>query len=165
MSIVNKQALTAELRRFNQRKLAHGELVILAFTVANQLPIFDKGTQNPKLDMVKNHQLMENVVYRLCEFASTDRETLDHLKDLTFRFLMWRSTVAWGDMSVMFSGEHNTVIDDLSGLLRFHETGCLCSVGDVALSANWLKNVFTDLVKSEIQHLSLSQKAVNDVSE
>lgn len=162
MSTVDKQALNAELRRFNQRKLLPGEAVVLAFCIANHLPIFEKGVQNPKLDMVKNHQLLESVYYRLCEFASVDRDSLDQLKDTTFRFLLWRSNVAWGEMSILFSGEHNTVIDDLSGLLRFHDTGTLCSVGDVAISANWLKTVFTDLVKAEIQHISLSQKATSD---
>lgn len=164
MSTVDIQALNAELRRFNQRKLLPGEAVVLAYCIANQLPIFDKGVQNPKLDMVKNHQILEGVYYRLCEFASMDRDSLDKLKDSTLRFLLWRSNVAWGDMSILFSGEHNTVIDDMSGMLRFHDTGTLCSVGDIAISANWLKNIFTNLVKAEIQHLSLSQKAVGDVA-
>ena len=49
-------------------------------------------------------------------------------------------------MTILFSGEHNTVIDDLSSLLRFLDPSVLCAVGDVAIKANWLNRVFGETV-------------------
>ena len=158
MSRVNKQQLMSELRQFAHRKLSKGELVILSFAIANRLPLLNENHDSIGLEMVKHLRLIERVVYTLQEHAGFEKDGIDTIKTQVGRFLMWRTEVARGGMTVIFSGEHNTVIDDMSGLLRFLDHSVLCSVGDVAVKANWLNRTFSDLV-------SLCQDAILDSEE
>lgn len=158
MGMVDKQKLTNELRRFNQRKLLPGEVVLLSYVIANSLPILERDVQNPNLEMVKHNRLIESILYRLCEYASLEKDTLDIVKQHVLRFLLWRSAIAWGTQPILFTGNHDTVIDELSSLLRFHDTGVLCSVGDVAVSANWLVSTFIHLLEHEVLHLASVDK-------
>ena len=158
MSRVNKQQLTAELRQFNQRKLCKGELVLLSFAIANRLPVLGENHDSIGLELVKHHGLIERVVYTLQEHAGFESEGLDTIKTQVGRFLMWRTEVARGGMSVLFSGEHNTVVDDMSGMLRFLDSSVLCAVGDVAVRGNWLIRTFSNLV-------SFCQDAMTDSGE
>jgi len=146
MSRVNKQQLTSELRQFSHRKLSKGELVLLSFAIANHLPLLEEGRESAGVEMVKHLRLIERVVYTLQEYAGFEGDGVDTIKTQVSRFLMWRTEVAKGGMTVFFSGEHNTVIDDMSGMLRFLDVNVLCSVGDVAIKANWLNRTFSDLV-------------------
>lgn len=146
MSRVNKQKLTTELRQFAHRKLYKGELVLLSFAIANRLPLLEDDSESINMKMVKHLRLIERVVYTLQEHAGFDKDCIDTIKTQVGRFLMWRTEVARGNMTILFSGEHNTVIDDLSGLLRFLDSSVLCAVGDVAIKANWLSRVFGETV-------------------
>lgn len=158
MSRVNKQQLTTELRQFAQRKLTRGELVLLSFAIANQLPLIEDSSNSIGLEMVKHLRLIKRVVYTLQEHAGFEGDGVETIKTQVGRFLLWRTSVAKGGVSVLFSGEHNTVIDDMSGMLRFLDVSVLCAVGDVANKANWLFRTFTDLV-------SLCQDAILDSGE
>ena len=146
MSRVNKQKLTTELRQFAHRKLCKGELVLLSFAIANRLPLLEDDSESINMKMVKHLRLIERVVYTLQEHAGVDKDCIDTIKTQVGRFLMWRTEVARGNTTILFSGEHNTVIDDLSGLLRFLDSSVLCAVGDVAIKANWLSRVFGETV-------------------
>lgn len=146
MSRVNKQEMMQELRLFSHRKLNKGELVLLAYAIANRLPLLTDRTSSIGVEMVKHLPLIERVVYTLQEHAGFEGDGVETIKSLVGRFLMWRTEVATGGMLILFSGEHNTVIDDMSGLLRFVDVSVLCSVGDVAVKANWLTKTFSDLV-------------------
>lgn len=146
MSRVNKQQLTSELRQFAHRKLGKGELVLLSLAIANRLPLLEEGRESVGVEMVKNLRLIERVVYTLQEHAGFEGDGVETIKTQVSRFLMWRTEVAKGGMNLLFSGEHNTVIDDMSGMLRFLDVNVLCSVGDVANKANWLNRTFSDLV-------------------
>ena len=158
MSRVNKQQLMSELRQFAHRKLSKGELVLLSFAIANRLPLLEEGRESVGVEMVKHLRLIERVVYTLQEYAGFEGDGVETVKTQVSRFLMWRTEVAKGGMSILFSGEHNTVIDDMSGMLRFLDVNVLCSVGDIATKANWLNRVFSDLV-------SFSQDALLDNGE
>ncbi len=154
MSRVDKQALVSELRKFAHRNLCNGELVLLSYAIANHLPLIEDQTTSINVTMVTHSRLIERIVYTLQEHAGLNNDSITTIKNQVGRFLLWRTEVAKGGMPILFSGEHDTVIDDLSGLLRFIDNSVLCSVGDVAIKANWTLRTFTDLVLMEKETLA-----------
>lgn len=156
MPRLDKQELISELRRFSHRKLVKGEVVLLSLAIANQLPLLEDTKENIGVSMVKHFKLMEHVYYTISEHAGFDPDSFETIKTQVTRFLLWRTSVANGSMPLLFSGEHNTVIDDMSGMLRFLDTGVLCSVGDIAIRANSIYRLFSDVVGYSLNHLANS---------
>ena len=146
MSNVKKHALMNELQRFNQRKLSMGELVVLAYCIGNSLPLIPDDVENPRMHVLGFSGLIERIQYRLNEVTYIDNKDLEFIKDTIVRMLLWRTAVSKGNLNICFTGETDTVIDEMSGMPRFFDVGVLCSVADVVSSGNWLLNTFRDLV-------------------
>lgn len=148
-----------ELHRFNQRKLHKGELVLLAFAVANSLPLMEAEGTDAKGFVLGHGVLIERVVFRLNEFAHIDSDQRRELMDIVARFVLWRKAVAYG-FKPLFNGEQDMVIDNLSGITKFVDMSTMCPITDHLDNANWLSCVFYDLVKFEKETLQ-NERAVS----
>lgn len=153
--------LTKELHRFNQRKLRKGELVLLAFTIANSLPLLPEGSPDAKGFVLGHGVLIERVIYRLNEFAHIDQDARRELMDTIARFAMWRSSVAYG-FRPFFTGNQDMVVDNLSGLTRYIDMSTMCPIGDELDNVSWLTSVFYDLVKSETELFEASKVVIKE---
>lgn len=149
-------ALVTELRRFNQRKLTKGELVLLAYVIASEIPLLPVGEDNARAYVIGQGLLIERIVYRLNEYAHVDTDARRELTEIISKFVLWRSGVAKGTKA-LFTGQAETMVDDLSGLTRVLDVGTLCSISDTAESANWLVRTFHSLFHMEESVLKQEQ--------
>lgn len=143
---VTKQEIIKELQQFAQRKLETGEVVLLAYVIANKLPLLPTDVDNVNQFVLGHGVLLERISIRINEYASIDSDQFADLKDLVGKFLLWRTSIANGNCSVLFGGDENMVIDDLSGLPRVVDLGTLCSLSSISTTANWLLSTFKKLV-------------------
>lgn len=150
MSINKETIVTNELRRFAMRKLAKGELVLFAKAIANKLPLPSAGVAVDRLYLLNHMRVIENSIYRVTEYAHISNDDAAIIKDCVARFLQWRSAVAAGTASVIFTSGSEGVIDDLSSLPRYFDTCLLCSIADIQGSPDRLYATFTDVVNEQL---------------
>lgn len=146
MSIKDRQTVALELQRLNQRKLRKGELVLLSYCLASQIPVVPTNIENARMHVLAHKQLIMETIYAVNNYSYIDTNEQDFIEDCVVRFVSWRTAVSTGKMKVLFTGESDMVVDQLSGLTGYFDPGVLCSVGEEALSANWLLRTFTELV-------------------
>ena len=135
------------LLKFNQKKLEKGEIFLLAKAIADELPLCPVEEENVKY-FVLNHKLfIDHVVYALNEYSYLDEVTKETIFKLICDLTLWRYKVAYEPPYILFRGEYDVVLDDISTLPRYVDMTYVCSVADIVDRATYLYSLFRDFVK------------------
>lgn len=140
-----KEELDKKLSSFNQRKLVQGELVLLAKCISDVLPLIPPEVQTPKMFVLGHRNVLDSLFYHLREHAHLTDDQFNSIEELVIRFLIWRTSVAKGNCSLLFTGDTDLVVDELSGLPRLIDPVVMCSLGEIADKANHLLSLFKSL--------------------
>lgn len=138
--------LKTKLSEFNQRPLNDPEIFLLAKAIADELPLPDPDTENIKIFIISHTRLIEEVVYLLNNYTFINEEQLEAIKRIVTQLTYWRYKVAYNPPRIIFRDSEMTVIDDISALPRFVDLSYMCSVADIVDNANYLYNLFRDVV-------------------
>ena len=106
--------LANRLSQLNQKPLVSGELFLLAKAIADVLPLPSSNVDNVALHNLSNKGYILSVVYNLNLFTYLNADDTAKLIDTINRLTAWRLTVAYAPMDVIFTGDSNTIIDELS---------------------------------------------------
>jgi hypothetical protein len=136
-----------ELLKFNQRKLEKGEIFLLSKAIADELPLMPPDEEHVKYFILNHKRFIEYVLYGISEFSYLDKEQMDAVYKLVSELSLWRAEVAYNPPVILFKGNYNTVIDDLSALPRFVDNTYMCALADIVSNANYLYCLFRDFVK------------------
>lgn len=139
--------LRGKLSAFNQARLSRGELVLLASVIAKRIRLMGQEDVNDKLFVISNRELIDTVTVTLGEFCTITEEDHTVLLEMVSGFAKWRKAVADGTNTVLFSGDGNVVIDELSSLPQYVSMGNLCSLAETASSNQWKSALFGDVVE------------------
>ena len=143
-------SIPAYFLELNQRPLSRGELVILAKVLSERLPLIDEGTDNVELWVTSQKSAIAPVMDVLYRYTYISPEDRDFLFLTLKQFCMWRSRVATGTFSMRLSGNPETVIDDLSGLLWVVDRSAMCAITDIAAKAGVAANAFYQLCSNSL---------------
>lgn len=141
---------SAELYRFAQRRLKSGELFLLGKVISDHVDLPSRGESNLKIYLLTKRPFIDNVIFGLGEYIYIPEEDRQKVYDVIAQLVMWRSSVAYTPGNIIFNGDPKTVVDDLSGLLRFVDMSDVCGVCDVVLDANHLCKIFTEVCQFHI---------------
>lgn len=144
--IALSKELTSKLYAFQQRKLTSGETVLLAKALTDSLPLPSPEIENVKQYIISNKPTVNAVMDVLCKYIYTDTALDEHLTNLMTGFMSWRVSVAYRPSRVIFSGDSNNIVDDLTTMLRYVDCGRLATIGDNINNANHTFSVFTDVI-------------------
>jgi len=139
--------LLRELYRFNQRKLTKAELVLLSRAICDVIPLTPPDEPNTRLYLIAKKDFINSVMYALCNYIYLDEEAFRMVFDTIVEFMTWREEVAYRPGNIIFSGDSDTVIDDLSLLPNFVLKSKLCEVAKEALNANYYYRLFLNFAK------------------
>jgi len=139
--------LSGRLNLLQQRKLGKGEIFLLAKAIADSIPLAPAETDNIALFTINHRSFMNNVIYSMAEFTYIDDENVKTIYRLVDELSLWRYSVAHNPPSILFRGDTNTVIDDISCLPRYIDVSNMCAVADIVDKANWVYNMFRDVAK------------------
>lgn len=139
--------LTNKLSLISQRKLEKGELFLLAKAIADSIPLAPTGLENISIYILNHRRFIDSVIFTINHFSYIDEDNTKTLIKLIEELSLWRYNIAHEPPSIFFTGEANTVIDDISCINRYVNNEYLCSVSDIAQKANWVYNTFKDLTK------------------
>lgn len=144
LSMNTQQSLLA----FAHRPLKKGEIFLLANVLASTIPTPASGTENVALYTLTHRGRIDEIIYSLTQFITIDRETIEKIYAIINQLVLWKFTVAHGITTPVFSGDPNTVVDDVTGILRFVDTGDICAVSDMAMQANSVTEMFSEYVST-----------------
>ncbi len=139
-------SLKAELVRLNQRSLSKGETFLLAKAIVDSLPLAPADTDNIKLFTLQYKRIIESTVYELCNYTFLESEEVSNVFKLVEELSLWRCAVAHNPPSILFKGNGQNVVDDISCLLNYVDSTYICAVGDIIDNANYMFNLFKRLV-------------------
>lgn len=145
--------LSIKLNKFAQRKLEKGEIFLLAKVIADNIELAPRGTDNIKLFTLTKKRFVNEVIYALNDFTYLNDEQRDVVFKLIDELSLWRYNIAYNPPVVFFKGDTNTVVDDVTSILRYVDVTYACSVADIVETANWTYGVFTDLCKEVLAKL------------
>lgn len=137
--------LSSSLSTFAHRKLEAGELCLLAQAIASTIPLAPAGTENISLFTLTHRRFVDSVIFALNDFSYVDEASHKHIHRLVDGFSLWRYRVAHDPVAICFTGEPDTVIDDISALPRFIDKADLCGVADIAVKANHVHSLMRQL--------------------
>ena len=137
--------LNKKLAQLNQRKLQKGELVLLAKAIADTIPLAPISTENIRQYTLTERSYVNMIIYTLNEHTYIDDDAREQLLKHIDEFSLWRMNIAYNPPKVLFMGNTNTVIDDMSCLNRYVDTASLCSVADMVERANAAYCMFVEL--------------------
>ena len=146
-------SLKAELVRLNQRSLSKGETFLLAKAIADSLPLAPADTDNIKLFTLQFKRVIETSVYELCNYTFLESEEVANVFKLVEELSLWRCAVAYNPPSILFKGNGQNVIDDISCLMNYVDSTYMCAVGDIIDNANYILGLFkrlVDEIKTEV---------------
>lgn len=140
--------LKNKLVAFGQRRLKRGELFLLAKAISDTLSI---GAAMP--DNIRTHTLnmrgkIDHALFNLTDYIYLPMDDMALVYTLIDNLLLWRMTVAFQPGRMLFSGEPNNVVDEVTGILRFVDVKDICSVSDIAQNATVIADIFQDYVQS-----------------
>ena len=138
--------LTNKLYSFQQRKLTSGETVLLAKALTDAIALPSPGIENVKQYIISNKPFLNQVLDVMCKYIYGDSELEDQLTNLMTGFMSWRVSVAYRPSRVIFSGDSNNVVDDLTTMLRYVDCARLATIGDNIDNANHTFAIFCDLI-------------------
>lgn len=139
--------LRGKLSAFNQARLSRGELVLLASVIAKRIRLMGQDDVNEKLFVLSNREWIDTVVVTLGEFCTITNEDRVVLSELIGGFSKWRKAVADGTNVVLFTGDDNMVIDEISSLPQYVNMGNLCALAETTSSNQWKSALFAELVE------------------
>lgn len=139
------QELSKKLSQLNQRKLQKGELVLLAKALADTIPLAPASTESIRQYTLTERSFVNMVIYALNDHTYIDEQASEQILKYIDEFSLWRMNVAYNPPKVLFMGNPNTVIDDLSCLNRYVDTVTLCSIADMVERANTSYSMFVEL--------------------
>lgn len=145
MSALSKE-LTNKLYSFQQRKLTSGETVLLAKALTDATDLPSPDVENVKQYIISKKPFINQVLDVLCKYVYGDSELEDELTNLMAGFMSWRVSVAYRPGRVIFSGDTNNVVDDLTTILRHVDCARLATIGDNIDNANYTYSVFADVI-------------------
>lgn len=140
------QELTSKLYSFQQRKLTSGETVLLAKALTDSLPLPSPEVESIKQYIISKKPFLNSVMDVLCKYIYGDNDLEDQLTNLMTGFMSWRFSVAYRPSRVIFSGDSNNVVDDLTTMLRHVDCARLATIGDNIDNANHTFATFCDLI-------------------
>lgn len=131
---------------FNHRKLDRGELCLLAKAIADtrELPSADALSNFPNY-LISIKKDIYAVCYELAEYAFIDSKEMAFVCEQVGSFMIWRASIAHQPSTVLFTGDPNNVIDDITSIRRYVDTSVLCDIVNVLDRANWLYRTFREL--------------------
>lgn len=138
--------LNSKLSLISQRKPEQGEVFLLAKAIADSLPLAPFNTENITLFTLTQRSFIDEVIYTLNDYTYLDEETRKLVYKLVDELSLWRYNTAYNPPHILFKGDINTVIDDMSNLLRYVDVSYMCSVADIVDRANWTYTTFRELV-------------------
>ena len=138
--------LNSKLSLVSQRKLEQGEIFLFAKAIADSLPLAPFNTENITLFTLTQRSFIDETIYALNDYTYLDDETRKLVYKLVDELSLWRYNVAYNPPHILFKGDINTVIDDMSNLLRYVDVSYMCSVADIVDRANWTYTTFRELV-------------------
>ena len=121
--------------------------MLVAKTLSDFVELPPKGTENIRLYTLQHRNSIDTFLYELARYAHLPQETLEQIYRLVDEFLMWRYHTAYMPQAPFFSGDTNTVVDDLSGLLKFVNIAEICPVGDMIDQANHSAGMLRELAR------------------
>ncbi len=139
--------LLQQLYRFNQRKLTKAELVLLARAICDVTPLTPPDETNTRLYLLSKKNFINSLLYTLCNYIYLEEEDFRFVFDTIVEFMTWREEVAYRPGNIIFSGDADTVIDDLSLLPNFVLKSKLCEVAKESLNANYYYRLFLNFAK------------------
>jgi len=137
--------LNNKLLSFNQKKLEQGEVFLLAKAIADTIPLAPIEVDSISLFTITQRSFINEVIYTFNDYSYIDTELCKLIYKLIDEISLWRYNIAYNPPHIFFKGDTNTVIDDLSSLLRYIDITYMCSVADVVNNANWLYTTFREL--------------------
>lgn len=137
----------SKLNLLQQKKLGKGEVFLLSKAIADNLPLAPIETDNIKLFTINYRNYINEVIFSISDYSYIDDETVKTIYRLIDELSLWRYNIAHNPPAIFFKGDNNTVVDDISCLLRYVDVTHICSVSDIADKANWLFNMFKDVAK------------------
>ncbi|QXN70430.1 hypothetical protein AGENTSMITH_24 [Bacillus phage vB_BspM_AgentSmith] len=138
--------LTNKLYSFQQRKLTSGETVLLAKALTDAIDLPSPKIESVKQYIIGKKTLINNVMDVLCKYVYGDSDLEDQLTNLMSGFMSWRVSVAYRPSRVIFSGDSNNVVDDLTTMLRYVDCARLATIGDNIENANLTFSIFADVI-------------------
>lgn len=147
MAKITNPALLQQLTSFGQRRLKRGELFLLAQCIANRLPIGVSMPENIRTYTLNLRQQIDGPIYGLTDYIYLPVEDINHLYKMIDALLLWRMSVAHNPAPIYLSGDPTSVVDDLTAILRYVDTGDICSVADVVATASRTALTFQDYLK------------------
>lgn len=139
-----------KLIQLSQRPIKKGEIFLLARLLADKIPVYENG-QAPASTLahtLKYRNQVDSVIYTLNDYIHISTDSAKQIYANVEALWSWRYAVATGTTMMIFSGETDTVIDDVSCLLGFVNMSDICSLADIAQDANYLHGLLREVVNS-----------------
>lgn len=152
--------LVSRLLQFNHRRLKKAELLLLGKVISDFLPIPPAGEPNMSIYVKTMGSKIDSAIYSFSDYIHITREDNEFIYKTITEFLMWRSNVAYTPGNFMFSGNTQTVIDELSGLVKYVDMSSLCEIAGVLENANYLKDIFKSVVTLAIMGAGTGEAVV-----
>lgn len=146
MNVFSKE-LSSKLLTLQQRKLTNGELFLLAKAIADSLPLPPIDVDSISLYTISKRSKINDIIYSLQEYTYLNDEEIKVIYRLIDELTLWRYNIAYSPPNIVFRTNSNLVIDDISCLPRYIDMTYLCAVADIVDNANWMYNLFKDVVK------------------
>lgn len=139
------QDVASKLNLLQQRKLAKGEIFLLAKAITDSIPLAPVDTDNIALFTLNHRNFINEVVFSLAAYTYLDDEAVKTIYRLIDELSLWRFNIAHNPPVVIYQGDTNTVVDDTTCIMRYVDTTFICSVADIADKANWVYSMFRDI--------------------
>lgn len=144
MQLTDKQK--SELSSLNHRPFNKGELVLLAKVLSDKLPLYPDSDRAYKAHILTHKSKILTMLDNFYSYTCFSENDLDYLFMVILQFTAWRNAVANGGYYMMFSGDHNTLIDDLTGMPKFVDCAVISELNDVLAKANPWAMLMKELV-------------------
>lgn len=139
------QEVKVKLMQFIHRGIKPGEAFILARLLADRIPV-NVSDETGWGQTLKYRGHVDSVLYELNEYIHIPQETMKNIYLMVERIWKWRLSVSTGESNLLFTGDANSVIDDISGMLRTVHLSDVCPVADIVHDANYIYSLFKQVV-------------------
>lgn len=138
----------SKLIQLSQRPLKPGEVFLLSKLMADKIPVIEDGQipQSTLAHTLKYRRYVDNVIFTLNDYAHICPQTCAHIYEMVDSIWNWRYAISTGSAGMLFSGEHDTVVDDVSSLLRYINSSDICALADMARDANYMTALLGEVV-------------------
>lgn len=142
------QELQRKLIDFNQRRLTEAEEALLARAIADCIPIMPADEHEVKMYMISQKSITNEIFYTLRSYCYIDNNIMEDIFSIACQFMTWRVAIAYKPPYVIFSGDENKVVDELSLLPVFVEHKKMCDIVDGLANANYTYRLFREFCEA-----------------